>query len=39
MTTATTLPAIIQGGMGVAVSDWRLAECCKLLLQNRLRHS
>ncbi|TVP66105.1 MAG: hypothetical protein EA340_12015, partial [Nitriliruptor sp.] len=22
---ATTLPAIIQGGMGVAVSDWRLA--------------
>ncbi|HPE12616.1 MAG TPA: nitronate monooxygenase [Actinomycetota bacterium] len=25
MTTATTLPAIIQGGMGVAVSDWRLA--------------
>lgn len=25
MTIATTIPPIIQGGMGIAVSDWRLA--------------
>lgn len=30
MTRATTIPRIIQGGMGVAVSDWRLARAVSL---------
>lgn len=27
---AATLPVVIQGGMGVAVSDWRLARAVSL---------
>ncbi len=33
MTTVEALPRIIQGGMGVAVSDWRLARAVSLIGQ------
>src|ERR1700693_4007461 len=33
MTTVVALPRIIQGGMGVAVSNWRLARAVSLMGQ------